>query len=103
MDRRIAFGKRLKALRMDRGYSQERLAEMACLHRTYVGGVERGERNVSLINIWRIADALRIDPSAFFTDPDERAGSEQAPRPAGAPARRRALAEDSRWTRKRKR
>jgi transcriptional regulator with XRE-family HTH domain len=61
-----AFGIRMKAIREARGYSQERLAELAHLHRTYVGGVERGERNVSLVNIWRLADALDVNPSAFF-------------------------------------
>lgn len=56
----------MKAIRESRGYSQERLAELAHLHRTYVGGVERGERNVSLVNIWRLADALDVDPAVFF-------------------------------------
>lgn len=66
MDKRCAFGIRMKAIRESRGYSQERLAELAHLHRTYVGGVERGERNVSLVNIWRLADALDVDPAVFF-------------------------------------
>lgn len=46
----------------DRAVSQERLAERAGLHRTYIGHVERGEVNVALFNIVRIADALEVDP-----------------------------------------
>jgi transcriptional regulator with XRE-family HTH domain len=68
MDRLIAFGSRMRAIREDRGYSQELLADLAHLHRTYISGVERGERNVSLVNIWRIADALEITPSTLFAD-----------------------------------
>ena len=58
----------MKVIREDRGYSQELLADLAHLHRTYIGGVERGERNVSLVNIWRIADALEVPPSSLFAD-----------------------------------
>ncbi len=68
MDRLLAFGTRMKAIRVDRGYSQELLADLAHLHRTYIGGIERGERNVSLENIWRIADALHVSPSSLFSD-----------------------------------
>ncbi|MHB1613850.1 MAG: helix-turn-helix domain-containing protein [Actinomycetes bacterium] len=57
------FGERLRALRRDRGWSLERLAEAAGLHWTYVGSVERGERNISLLNIVRLAAALGVDPS----------------------------------------
>jgi DNA-binding XRE family transcriptional regulator len=71
MDRRADFGERLRALREARGYSQEQFAEMARLHRTYIGGIERGERNVSLLNIWRIADALGVAPGTFFLAPEE--------------------------------
>ena len=59
---------RIKEIREDRGYSQELLADLAHLHRTYIGGIERGERNVSLVNIWRIADALEVNPSSLFAD-----------------------------------
>ena len=58
----------MKAIRENRGYSQELLADLAHLHRTYIGGVERGERNVSLVNIWRIAEALEVPPSSLFRD-----------------------------------
>ena len=68
MDRRIAFGKKLRELRQIQGYSQEKLAAVSGLHRTYVGDVERGERNISLDNIWRLADALKINPAVFFEE-----------------------------------
>lgn len=54
------FGKHLRALRQARSVSQERLADDAGLHRTYVSSVERGERNISLVNIERLAVALGI-------------------------------------------
>jgi ribosome-binding protein aMBF1 (putative translation factor) len=54
------FGDRLRAIREARGWSQERMAAECGLHRTYGGGVERGERNVSLVNIARLAAALGV-------------------------------------------
>jgi transcriptional regulator with XRE-family HTH domain len=61
-DPRVLFGIRVRELRIERGLSQERLAELAKLHRNYVGGVERGERNIGLLNIVQLARALRVKP-----------------------------------------
>jgi transcriptional regulator with XRE-family HTH domain len=60
------FGERVRELRKLKGLSQEALALACDLDRTYIGGVERGERNISLVNIHKIAKALRIDPKELF-------------------------------------
>jgi len=60
------FGEKLRQLRKNKGLSQEALALACDLDRTYIGGVERGERNISLINIYKIADALGISPGDLF-------------------------------------
>jgi transcriptional regulator with XRE-family HTH domain len=65
-DPRVLFGKRVRALRLERGLSQEKLAELADLHRNYVGGVERGERNIALINIVALAHALKVRPTRLI-------------------------------------
>lgn len=62
------FGKRVKMLRKDRGLTQERLAELAGLHFTYISGIERGLRNVSLTNIVRLARALKVTTAAMVQD-----------------------------------
>ncbi|MES2824992.1 MAG: helix-turn-helix transcriptional regulator [Pseudomonadota bacterium] len=64
MDRSIlkAFGNRVKEIRLEQGMSQEQLGLIAELDRTYISGIERGIRNVSLINIARIAVALEVKP-----------------------------------------
>ncbi len=56
----VAFGAAVREQRRQLGLSQEAFAEKARLHRTYIGGIERGERNVALLNIRRIADALEV-------------------------------------------
>lgn len=58
---RQAFGQRVRSARVAVGLSQEALADKAELHRTYVGSVERGERNISLDNIYRLAEALGVE------------------------------------------
>jgi transcriptional regulator with XRE-family HTH domain len=63
---RKAFGKRVRILRKSKGYSQESFADAASLHRTYIGAIERGEQNVSLDNIERIAKALKIQIAELF-------------------------------------
>ena len=62
----VAFGKRVRALRERKHISQEQLAELAELHRTYVGAIERGERNVSLKNILRLARALETSAAGLL-------------------------------------
>ena len=66
MDKRKKFGAHLRKLREEMGYSQEQLAAEAGLHRTYVGSVERGERNISLDNILILANALNCKSSKLF-------------------------------------
>jgi len=63
---REGFGKRLREVRQKANLSQEELADLASLDRSYIGGVERGERNVSLVNIHKIARALKIRPGDLF-------------------------------------
>jgi len=60
------LGQAIKQRRTEQGLSQEKLAELTGLHRTYVGSVERGERNVSALNIKSLADALECQASDFF-------------------------------------
>lgn len=60
------FGERLRELRTERGLTQEQLAEAAGVDRNYIGQIERGERNVALVNIVRIANALEVKPDELF-------------------------------------
>ena len=56
----VRFGSKLRKVREQKGISQEKLAELAGLHRTYVSSVERGQRNISLVNIEKLAVALGV-------------------------------------------
>lgn len=61
-----AFGQAVKSIRMEKGISQEKLAELVDLHRTYISDIERGGRNVSLVNIYRIAEGLDVKVFEIF-------------------------------------
>lgn len=65
-----AFGQAVRELRKARGFSQETFAQYCGLDRSYLGSVERGERNITLANIERIIAALHIKPSEFFLSLD---------------------------------
>ena len=64
----IAFGSVVRTKREALGMSQEELAEEAHLHRTYMGGIEQGRRNLSLLNILKVAKALGVEPGELFAD-----------------------------------
>lgn len=64
----IRFGKRLREVREEAGLSQEKLAELSTLHRTYVSSVERGKRNISIENIERLAIALGVSMRELMPD-----------------------------------
>jgi len=61
-------GRNLRQYRQERGYSQEAFAEFMGVHRTYMGGVERGERNLTLQTLERMADILNVDPLSLLTE-----------------------------------
>lgn len=65
-DPRLLFGSRLAVLRKELGLSQEQLALESGLARSYLGGVERGQRNIALLNIFKLAEALAVEPSELF-------------------------------------
>ena len=65
-DIRAKFGKHLRKIREGKGLTQEGLADLAGMHFTYIGQIERGKRNPSLINLERLAKALKIDPGKLF-------------------------------------
>jgi len=65
-DIRVRFGKAVRQKRRKLGVSQEAFADLCELDRTYIGGIERGERNVALVNIEKIARALKLSLSELF-------------------------------------
>ena len=64
----IKFGNKIRKLRNSLGISQEELADKAGLHRTYIGMIERAEKNITLINIEKIANALEVNIKELFYD-----------------------------------
>jgi len=64
------FGNNVRRQRLAEGISQEQLAALTKLHRTYIGGIERGERNPSLVNISKIAKAFNVPITTLFEESD---------------------------------
>lgn len=62
------FAKNLRAHRLKRGLTQESLADACELHRTYIGSIERGERNISLRNLAKIAEVLQVTAAELITE-----------------------------------
>lgn len=67
-ERLVAFGQRVRALRKEKGLSQEALAALADIDRSYMGHIERGEKNITLTKIYQISDALGISPSYLLVE-----------------------------------
>ncbi|MDR2788047.1 MAG: helix-turn-helix domain-containing protein [Candidatus Accumulibacter sp.] len=72
IDPKILFGLRLIEIRKRKAWSQERLALESGLARSYLGGVERGQRNIALLNIHKLAEALEVSPSILMEAPEAR-------------------------------
>lgn len=71
------FSRNVKKYRKQKGLSQEKLAELANLHRTYIGGIELNKRNVSLYNIEKIANALEIPPELLLRKGSDNFGEQR--------------------------
>ncbi len=87
------IGANLRMLRRERGFSQEALADLADIDRSYMSGVERGLRNISILNLSRLAKALDVSLIELI-DPEGARGSATEPSPALRPAGPRA---QERW------
>ena len=70
MDIRAHLGRNLRSLRIQRGLSQEDLAEISGIHRTYISGLERGVRNPSILIVAQLANALEVEPSELLRTGD---------------------------------
>ena len=77
----VAFGRALRVIREAKGLSQEGLADLAGLHRTYIGGIERGERNLSLRNLFAVGRGLGISVSALLQTSEAYLGAKTRGRP----------------------
>ncbi len=86
----MVLGRNLRRHRRSLGLSQEEFAEVLGVHRTYVGGIERGERNVSLRSLERYAERLGLDPLGLLEEVPAEEPAATAPRPAGLAAAERA-------------
>ncbi|XMB87403.1 helix-turn-helix transcriptional regulator [Mycoplasmatota bacterium WC44] len=70
MSKIIQFGQKVRKVRNERLMSQEQLAKDSGLHRTYIGSVERAEKNLTIKNVFKIAEALGIEPEELFNFDD---------------------------------
>lgn len=68
----LVFGLAVRERRKELGYSQEAFGDVCDIDRSYMGGIERGEYNLSLVNILKIVRALKLEPSEFFKNLDQR-------------------------------
>ena len=68
----VVFGEAVRTLRKARGFSQEAFSDACGIDRSYMGGIERGEHNLALVNILKIIEALDMQPSEFFSALDQR-------------------------------
>ena len=68
----IHFGVKVREIRISQGMSQEQLAFKANLHRTYIGMIERAEKNITLLNIEKVAQALNVNIKDFFYEDENR-------------------------------
>ena len=71
---RVAYGKAIRSIRQNKRISQEELADLCGLHRTYISDIELGKRNLSLENIDKIAQALQVKKSEIFVDVEQYEG-----------------------------
>ncbi len=67
----VGLGAAIRAARQAKGLSQEALAELAGIDRSYMGGIERGEHNLAIMNLLKIADALGIKASSFLDEAND--------------------------------
>lgn len=73
------IGQRIRNYRVQKGFSQERLAELSGCHPTYIGQIERGEKNATLESIEKISSALKIPPSTLFEKLEPQNASQSIP------------------------
>jgi transcriptional regulator with XRE-family HTH domain len=68
----VVFGEAVRRLRKERGFSQEAFGDACGIDRSYMGGIERGEHNLALVNIMKIVNTLGLKPSEFFAALDDQ-------------------------------
>lgn len=66
--RLVAFGERVRQIRKEKGLSQEALADLAGIDRSYMGHIERGDQNITLTKIYQISEALKVSVSDLISD-----------------------------------